>query len=247
MAKKLAISPCSENWFSMKENQLGRFCHSCQKTVVDFTQSSSREIDDYLQKHQNKNVCGRFVQTQIDAYNVYISENDFVESYSSYQRFLAVFLLVFGLDVFGVNVLFSQEIADSIPVQTQAIDSIFQSDSLLTSSDSLQEKSDFLQLKVDSVLHNPWFLDPIQTKCEIMFLGNVVITSGSVIQYVDADEPSFIFPKKESSDEKEIKKETKNELPVPNLMERKSKRRKKVVPHFPNEYIKPDDIEMKQE
>lgn len=61
-------NPCLENWDKMKPNHQGRFCHSCEKTVVDFTQMSDLEILEYL-KNSKSRVCGRFNQNQIEQNN----------------------------------------------------------------------------------------------------------------------------------------------------------------------------------
>ena len=37
---------CSEDWNNMKPCEQGRFCGSCQKTVVDFTEKSDAEIQE---------------------------------------------------------------------------------------------------------------------------------------------------------------------------------------------------------
>ena len=49
----LAIpKPCHEDWSKMTPNAKGRFCKSCVKTVVDFTEMDVDEIQDYI--HKNK-------------------------------------------------------------------------------------------------------------------------------------------------------------------------------------------------
>jgi len=42
----------------------GRFCASCQKSVIDFTQSSDRLIAETFKKEGN--VCGRFLKSQLE-------------------------------------------------------------------------------------------------------------------------------------------------------------------------------------
>jgi CarboxypepD_reg-like domain len=68
MAKKqLTISiptPCTEDWNAMTPNQSGKFCASCQKTVVDFSRMSDAEIFNYFDNFSG-NTCGRFTEKQL--------------------------------------------------------------------------------------------------------------------------------------------------------------------------------------
>ena len=57
--------PCHEDWHAMTPQQQGRFCNSCQKTVVDFTSMSDRQVLDYF-AHTAGNVCGRFCSDQLN-------------------------------------------------------------------------------------------------------------------------------------------------------------------------------------
>ena len=62
---KLQIAePCHENWNSMTDKEQGRFCGSCQKTVVDFSIMTDQEILNHLSK-ASQQVCGRFYNDQL--------------------------------------------------------------------------------------------------------------------------------------------------------------------------------------
>jgi hypothetical protein len=45
-------TPCSENWNDMTSNEQGRFCQNCQKTVIDFSSKTDKEIFDFFAKTQ---------------------------------------------------------------------------------------------------------------------------------------------------------------------------------------------------
>lgn len=68
MPKSLRLNipePCHENWQQMTPQEQGRFCGSCQKTVVDFSMMSDQEVLNYFLKADHK-VCGRFVEDQLN-------------------------------------------------------------------------------------------------------------------------------------------------------------------------------------
>ena len=65
--KKFELSipkPCYENWNAMTPEDKGRFCDSCQKTVIDFSGMSDRQVAEFFKKPAGS-VCGRFHQDQL--------------------------------------------------------------------------------------------------------------------------------------------------------------------------------------
>ena len=69
MAKKLQLqvpTPCHENWDKMTPTEKGRFCASCQKQVIDFSNKSDREIAMFFKKPSSGSVCGRFMDDQLN-------------------------------------------------------------------------------------------------------------------------------------------------------------------------------------
>ena len=68
MAKYLHIhvyNPCSEEWDAMNEQGHGRFCNTCSKTVVDFSEMSDEQLLLFF-KNYTKPVCGRFHTDQVE-------------------------------------------------------------------------------------------------------------------------------------------------------------------------------------
>lgn len=58
--------PCHEDWNKMTPREQGRFCDSCQKCVVDFTNFSDAELYQYLLDNAGKKACGRFRPSQLN-------------------------------------------------------------------------------------------------------------------------------------------------------------------------------------
>ena len=57
--------PCSENWEGMTPVDKGRFCASCQKTVIDFTLMSDVQIVDIIKKTTANELCGHLDASQL--------------------------------------------------------------------------------------------------------------------------------------------------------------------------------------
>jgi hypothetical protein len=57
--------PCKQDWNTMTADKSGKFCASCQKTVVDFSRMSDAEIIHYLQDFKGIS-CGRFSAHQLN-------------------------------------------------------------------------------------------------------------------------------------------------------------------------------------
>jgi hypothetical protein len=62
-------NPCHEDWNQMLPAEQGRFCQSCEKTVVDFSQMSDKQVLEYFKSKQqtSQRVCGRFRVEQVSS------------------------------------------------------------------------------------------------------------------------------------------------------------------------------------
>jgi hypothetical protein len=97
---KINISePCLEDWDKMVSNDNGRFCKSCSKNVVDFTNMLPDEIQVYFQQHAN--VCGRFKNSQLDSLTIQIP-NRVLYSQTHYPKmFLLALFIAMGTTLFS--------------------------------------------------------------------------------------------------------------------------------------------------
>ncbi len=61
-------NPCAENWNAMTKTDKGKFCAMCEKNVIDFSKLTDNEILKIIESNTNgnKNLCGRFTQTQLN-------------------------------------------------------------------------------------------------------------------------------------------------------------------------------------
>lgn len=124
METKINISipqPCHENWQEMKAEDKGRFCNSCQKKVFDFTSSSDREIVNAFEK--NNNLCGRFLNTQLD--------RDLVKPKEKSSLWLAVTTAFITL--IGLNEVKAQE-----PVKIEQTDKKVLDDNISNQNDEIE-------------------------------------------------------------------------------------------------------------
>jgi len=58
--------PCHEDWNSMTPDANGKFCNSCRKSVIDFTNKTDAEIHIIMMESKDEKVCGHFKKTQVN-------------------------------------------------------------------------------------------------------------------------------------------------------------------------------------
>jgi hypothetical protein len=93
--------PCHENWDKMMPNESGRFCGSCAKSVIDFTQMKSSEIQEYFIMNQGKSICGRFKNQQLDSIIIKIPSQVLFSQVHFHKMFLLALLVSMGTTLFS--------------------------------------------------------------------------------------------------------------------------------------------------
>lgn len=84
----------------MTPDDTGRYCHSCKKSVIDFTDKTDSEIQLFFSQNMGEPVCGRFKNTQIDRIIVEIPEDILNRRLPLWMRFLVACMVIFGISIF---------------------------------------------------------------------------------------------------------------------------------------------------
>lgn len=87
--------PCHEKWSGMTATASGKFCHSCVKSVIDFTKLSDSQINAILEKSQGKELCGRFDSKQL---NKIMTQTHAEKSNPALYKILAGLLLLTAVE-----------------------------------------------------------------------------------------------------------------------------------------------------
>lgn len=83
-------NPCSENWDEMLPSEKGKFCQSCSKNIIDFTNLSDKEIIAIISKSSG-GLCGRLRNDQL---NRTIHHKKEVTYPTLFSKIAASFLLI---------------------------------------------------------------------------------------------------------------------------------------------------------
>ncbi len=93
--------PCHEDWNAMKQQEIGRHCNVCVKTVVDFTNMSDDEVRNYLLQNKGKKLCGRFTSKQVEHFNLQIPASALRTNMSFLKKFALASLIIFGSTLYS--------------------------------------------------------------------------------------------------------------------------------------------------
>jgi hypothetical protein len=145
MEKPLLADPCPADWNKMNPVEEGRFCKTCCKVVIDFTQKTAQEILDYLRSHSGERVCGYAKRAELKTVPVSTAQ----KISTRLRRFSLALYLVFG------GLLFTTASCGGMMEEPSRFDdSVMQAQQMLNDSiakaDSLA-KNDSVKMGADSV------------------------------------------------------------------------------------------------
>lgn len=101
----------------MTPSAKGRFCSSCEKTVIDFTKMNSFEISNYLKENVHNGVCGRIYKSQLDRVVVQIPAKMMLDPRLANRFFALALLIVMGTTLFScVNESGNKQKIDAVEV-----------------------------------------------------------------------------------------------------------------------------------
>ncbi|MBU2927925.1 energy transducer TonB [Winogradskyella psychrotolerans] len=106
MKTNYAISipkPCHEDWSKMTPNDKGRFCQSCSKSVIDFTQMPQKSIEAYLATHNQSKICGRFKVSQLEQIRIEIPQQVIQQQTNFHKLFLLALLITMGTSLLNCS------------------------------------------------------------------------------------------------------------------------------------------------
>lgn len=93
--------PCQESWDQMMPKDNGRFCMSCSKTVTDFTTMLPDEVQHFFIQNQNKSICGRFKNEQLETVTIQIPSQVLYTQINYHKMFLLALFIAMGTTLFS--------------------------------------------------------------------------------------------------------------------------------------------------
>jgi len=187
--------PCHENWNKMTPKAKGRFCDSCAKTVIDFTQMETFEIQSFISDNRENRICGHFKQTQLDSINLRIPLHVIERPKSFYKAFLLALFVTMGTSLMSctnkhgeTRKIDSVEVVDSLSKQVIEIDALEKTctpfsnttqDSILKHTIILPSLVDGMPVietvgDIDFIEATPIAVDSVEV-IEVEELGNIVV------------------------------------------------------------------------
>lgn len=191
---KISIpKPCHQDWSKMTPKEKGKFCSSCSKTVVDFTQKSTMEIQEFLIENKNQRICGHFNRKQLTSIVIEIPKTEFQQQLSFQRLFILALFFVMGTTLFSCqfNEGKKQKIEDVI-----LIDTIKKVEKELDSLSLIKQKDSAIKSTIRKIPPPPQILGItiIETTGEVELSETIEIDD--IIEIKENEEIDFLTTKK---------------------------------------------------
>ena len=104
----ILTNPCNKAWDKMTPNKNGRYCISCNKNVIDFTNMNQNQILEFLNSKKNEKICGKIYENEIiikrpkyhqylvDLYNKIDTNSKYSFTRTFFLSFVIVLMLLVG-------------------------------------------------------------------------------------------------------------------------------------------------------
>jgi hypothetical protein len=120
--------PCQEDWEQMTPDANGRFCSSCAKSVVDFSQMKTAEIQAYFAENREKQLCGMFSDNHLDSVVIAIPTQVLFSQTQFHKIFLLALFVTMGTTLFSCaddngnkRPIDTIEVTDSNPIERRTM------------------------------------------------------------------------------------------------------------------------------
>jgi hypothetical protein len=178
---KISIDkPCTQQWENMTPDKTDRFCNSCKKNVVDFTQYSDFDLIQFLKNNYGKNICGRIETARINTLTISIDKSIFYTNATPFQHLFAAFILTFGFSLFNVHFVFGQVNENASGIE---LNGIYQD--TLNPTENAVDKFDSTQITVDTAIIKKH--DKKKTKQLYAFSTELIMSGRMTITEIHAE------------------------------------------------------------
>ncbi|RZJ66574.1 MAG: hypothetical protein EOO50_09380 [Flavobacterium sp.] len=101
---KISIpTPCHENWNAMPTIKDGKFCATCTRNLIDFSQKPDVEVAAIFEENRNEKICGLFAKSQLDSVTIQIPTSAFHQKMNFRSAFLLTLFASMGGALFSCS------------------------------------------------------------------------------------------------------------------------------------------------
>jgi hypothetical protein len=189
--------PCHEDWNSMTPDANGKFCNSCSKSVIDFTNKTDAEIHAMMMERKDEKVCGHFKKTQVNRpLALTIPFHTLPRNLSPARAFAVALFIVFGTLLFSCTNELDQKINEITLTEKGNIDGLMMLEPLSQVIDTDAIKSITTEdVSVCKTTGDVSYIEVpvIDSTQEIMVKGESIVTIersavlGGAVYYTPAD------------------------------------------------------------